>query len=168
MQLWLDVEKYCLGGYPFGNMSSCRSCVLLMRPLHGADQGDSSDLTVESVASWALWALHPQSLVCSFNIFLGRIEKRATVRSTKQKGRCLFINEASKTLASSTYISRFTHQFSHSSSKASWFRLLLSPSQSNILFQTPHPLEFKSWCARSMIIHDTCDRLSCLSFPKVQ
>ena len=27
-------------------------------------------------------------------IFFGRIEKRATVRSTKQKGRCLFINEA--------------------------------------------------------------------------
>lgn len=26
--------------------------------------------------------------------FFGRIEKRATVRSTKQKGRCLFINEA--------------------------------------------------------------------------
>lgn len=112
-------------------------------------------ITAESVA---LWALHPEFGLSSFKIFLGRIEKRATVRSTKQKGRCLFINEASKTLASSTNVFRFTHQFSHSSSKATCFGLLLSPGESSILFQTPHPLEFKSWCVWSIVSRKT----SCL------
>lgn len=128
-------------------------------------------ITAESVA---LWALHPEFGLSSFKIFLGRIEKRATVRSTKQKGRCLFINEASKTLASSTNVFRFTHQFSHSSSKATCFGLLLSPSESSILFQTPHPLGIqilvclKHRFKEKVLFDPTCDRISCLSFHNAQ
>ena len=151
-----------LGGYPFGNMSWCRSCVPLMRPLHGADQGDASDLTAEAVA---LWVLHPRVWFEFFQHLSWKDRETGHSPVNQAKRKMSLHQRGQKDIGLLNPCFPFYTEIFPQLFLGNLFQTLAQPwsvhwnSNSGVL---------EASLQGQILFDHACDRISCLSFPNAQ